>query len=460
MAGRRDFLKSMAAVSAGVALSPAGLFAKGTPPDELARPEEASFGADSPSASSPAMPADVNDETLLKIRQARYVSSPDKVKAASLGILHYSDIHGDDVAVARLKEAISKYSPYIDAVLNTGDAALYYADGTRQYPNGAAWWRASGLAEKSLFVLGNHDGAEKSDAKGHLEGSADWDFKGKEWVFDTYYSDYVAGLGCVMPDGFDKRGHPCYKSCFWHKDFEAAKIRLIGLDCMHFNDTQRYTAGEQEKWLEEKLAETLVKGSPVHGYSVIVSTHYPLDDFEGDDERWDENAHRFVYNDSPEGGRVVNHRTGDVTSFHSPDQVSYVANKRFSLRERKFSATEQYGYVSGEANPFADIVRKWVDKGGKFVAWLAGHCHKDMLYYPSKYPDLLCVVVDQAGNLRGNNLTDREEDLSTRFCANYYSVDTQNSLFKIVRLGLPLNRFLIPKTVLCYDYKNRKVIYE
>lgn len=452
MAGRRDFLKSMAAVSAGVALSPVEIFAKGTPPDETALPEEPFVPASAP--------ADGNDELLNKIRQARYVASPASVKTASLGILHYSDIHGDDISVARIHEAIRKYSPYIDAVLNTGDAALYYAEGTEDYPHGAKWWRGTGLAEKSLFVLGNHDGAEKSDAKGHLEGSADWDFKGKEWVFDTYFADYVKGLGCVMPEGYDRPGSPYYKSCFWHKDFEAAKIRLIGLDCMHFNDSQRHVTGEQEEWLEKRLAETLEKGSPVKGYSVIVSTHYPLDDFKGDDERWDEASHRFVYNDSPSGGRVMNRRTSDVTSFHTPDVVSYEANKRFSLRERKLDLSEKFGYVSGEANPLADIVKRWVDKGGKFVAWLAGHCHKDMLYYPSKYPDLLCVVVDQAGNLRGNNLTDRGEDLDARFCANFYSVDTQNGLFKIVRLGLPMNKYLIRKDVLCYDYKNKKVVHE
>ena len=42
-------------------------------------------------------------------------------------------------------------------MLATGDSVLYYADGTKEYPNDAKWWRASGLAEKSLFVLGNHD---------------------------------------------------------------------------------------------------------------------------------------------------------------------------------------------------------------------------------------------------------------------------------------------------------------
>ena len=107
-----------------------------------------------------------------------------------------------------------------------------------------------------------------------------------------------------------------------------------------------------------------------------------------------------------------------------------------------------------------DIVQAWVDKGGKFVIWLSGHTHYDLLYYPAKYPELLCIAVDQAGNLRGSSFSDRPENSESRFCANYYGVDTQNGLFKIVRLGLSRDRYLVEKDVLCYDYINKKVIYE
>ena len=449
MQDRRDFLKSVAIASVGMTLAPGKLAAK----------ETALAGDPAGAAYMPLTPVE-GDPLLNKIRQARYVAAPSKVKTSSLGILHFSDIHGDDIAVARLLETIGKYGQYIDAVINTGDAVVYYADGTSAYPQDHHWWRATGLAQKSLFVLGNHDSAIKSNEKGHLEGSADWDFKGKEWDFDTYFADYVKVLGYNMPEGYDDPSSRYYKSCFWHKDFPEAGIRLIGLDCMHFNDGFRYLSSEQEDWLASTLAETLDSGSPVFGYSVILATHYPLDDFDGDNERWDEASHRFVYNTNLSGGRVINHRTGDMTSFHSQPVKSYIANKRFSMREKKSAPTEQYGYVNGEKNPLADVVQAWVDKGGKFIVWLTGHCHDDMFYYPSKYPDLLCLTLDQAGNLRGNSLTDRGEDLESRFCANYYGVDTQNGLFKIVRLGLSMNRFMVQTDVLCYDYIHRKVIFE
>lgn len=440
MQDRRDFLKSVTLASFGVALGPGKTMAAENDPVSSV--------------------AGSNDETLNKIRQARYVAAPGKVTTASLGVLHFSDIHGDDIAVARLQDIIGKYGQYIDAVINTGDAVVYYADGTKNYPQDHRWWRGCGLADKSLFVLGNHDSAVKSNEKGFLEGSADWDFKGKHWDFDTYFADYIGKLGCVMPKGYDNPFSPYYKSCFWHKDFPEAKIRLIGLDCMHYNDGFRYHTSEQEEWLASILDETLKPGNPAFEYSVIVATHYPVDDFNGNNEVWNDASHRFEYNFSPSGGRVIDHRTGDMTNFHGPSTMSYEANKRFSMRKKRSAPGEQFGYVCVEENPLADVVQTWVDKGGKLVVWLTGHCHNDMLYYPSKYPGILCLTLDQAGNLRGNSVTDRGEDLESRFCANYYGIDTQHGLFKIVRMGLSMNRFMVRKDILCYDYLKRKVIFE
>ena len=401
----------------------------------------------------------VDSSTLEKIKQARYVAASPKVE--SLGLLHYSDIHGDDFAVRKLHETISELEPFIDAVVNTGDVVHYYADATKEYGNDAKWWKQTGLAEKSLFVLGNHDSAVRSDAKGHLEGSADWDFKGKEWDFDTYFSDNIQILGYVMPEGYENPSSLYYKSCFWHKDFPSAKIRMIGLDAIHFNDSFHYFTREQEEWLKARLSETLDSGSEAFGYSVVILCHYPIDDFEGDNEVWDETAHRFSYNTNQKGGRVMDGRTGEMVNFHTYSRTSLALDKRFSLRKKVIDKDAKYGYEKDESNPLADIVQSWVDKGGKFVAWISGHCHSDLMFYSEKYPGLLCVAVDQAGNLRGNGFSDRPDGAESRFCANYYSIDTQNGLFKIVRLGgLKRDRFLVEKDVLCYDYINRKVVFE
>ena len=399
-----------------------------------------------------------DSQLLGKIRQAHYVSPSPEIQ--SLGILHYSDIHGDDFSVEKIHDILSEYNPFIDAVINTGDAVMYYAKATKKYPYDAQWWRNTGLAEKSLFVLGNHDGAVRSNKNGRQEASADWDFYGKGWDFDTFFADFIDDLGVTMPKGYDDPASPFYKSCFWLKDFEAAKIRIIGLDGIHFNDKYRYPTSEQETWLKASLDETLDPDSKVYGYSVIIACHYPLDDFEGDNVQYDKITRIPVYNKNDNGGRVMNHRTADVTSFHTCIYDSFNADKRFSLREKVAAPSEEYGYVSGDTNPLGDIVQAWVDRGGKFIIWLSGHTHYDLLFYPAKYPGLLCIAVDQAGNLRSSPFSDRPENSESRFCANYYGIDIQNGLFKIVRIGLSRDRYMVEKDVLCYDYINKKVIYE
>ena len=399
------------------------------------------------------------DSLLLgKIRQARYVAAAPTIP--SFGILHYSDLHGDDVSVAELHAFLDKFNPYVDAVLNTGDAVQFYAEATAAFPHDAKWWAGTGLAEKSLFVLGNHDGAIDSNAKGHYDLSADWDFMGKEWDFDSFFANYIGTLSYTMPEGYDDPASPYYKSCFWVKDYAPAKIRIVGLDCIHFNEGFRYKTQEQEVWLQRRLLETLDPDSEAYGYSVIFASHFPLDDFKGDNISWDEATHRFICNRNPDGGRVIDHRTNDATNFNSITITSYPADRRFALRKRIPAPGQPGGFVLGDENPIGDIIRDWVNAGGKYIVWLSGHRHCDMLYYPAKYPEMLCLAIDQAGNMRGNRWADRPTDLDSRFCANYYSVDTQNGLFKIVRVGLSRDRFLVEKDVLCYDYVNKMVIYE
>ncbi|MBR4756658.1 MAG: metallophosphoesterase [Bacteroidales bacterium] len=404
--------------------------------------------------------ASAQDPVLLnKIRQARYVSSSPKV--ASLGVLHYSDLHGDSLSTEKLVGVISEFEPLIDAVINTGDAVHMYAEPTPKYPHASEWWRQSELAGKSLYVLGNHDGVLKFYEPGKgLDDLADWDSKGKEWEFDTYFADFVDKLGYTMPQGYDDPSSPYYKSCFWLKDFVPAKIRIIGLDCLHFKDNCLYNSTEQEAWLSARLDDTLDPSNPAYGYSVIIACHYPLDDFSGDNSQWDEASHRFIYNRNPGGGRVMDQRTNSVTNFHTPVTHSFKSSDRFSLNMKSKSGTMRYGFAKEEGNPFGDIVQSWVDKGGKFIVWLSGHCHNDMFYYPARYPKLLCLAIEQAGNLRGNITADRGEDLDSRLCANYYGIDTQNGLLKIVRIGLSMNRFMVSKDVLCYDYVNKVVIFE
>lgn len=382
------------------------------------------------------------------IRQARYVGS--SVTNEPLALLHFSDIHGDTLAANSIKNFATKYSSYIDDLVQTGDTVYYYWDSAGQ---DYAWYQQHGIPE-ALFVLGNHDGSANSNSKGWKEGSADWDYKGKEWDFDTYFANYITERGVTHPTGYDDSTSQYYKACYWHKDYADAKVRVIGLDCMHFNDGVRYTSNDQETWLAERLQDTLTSGNAAYGFSVVFLCHYPLDDYSGYNRTWDDDTHLFTLNHNQTGGFVVQRSTGISTAFHNGS--SFTAEARFSMRNR-IGTVGSTNYTKGNDNPIADVIQAWMNNGGKYVVWLSGHTHSEYMYYPAKYPDMLCLGLPQAGNTRGTNEADRADDSPGHTCANLIVVDTQNTLLKIVRFGKTLNRYFFDQTKLCYNYSDRSV---
>lgn len=434
------------------------------------------------------------------INQARFVSGSPSIQ--SLGLLHFSDIHEDTVAALKVNEWATKYKDYINDVICTGDVVLRYLNGT----DAKTWWIEKDIASKSLFVLGNHDQTYNSDvnvrrsyfyADGGEQGDGNIDFTIAKseaikpthiFAFNQYFANFIDGLGVNMPIGYDDPSSPYYQACYWHKDYAAQKVRLIGVDCIFrfdgilakdsngnfiidkntgmltiADDGQGYAklTTEQETWLYNKLNETLDSNNAAYDYSVVVVCHYPLDDCDG----WNvlgTNGNRPNWsNVSENGGIVLNHKTGDTVNFHyGSGNSAFILDEIFNMRNRVQSGSTAYGYNKGLVNNMGDIIQKWQSNGGKFVAWVCGHTHVDKFYYPKKYPNILCAVIDQAGSLRDHNQEYRNQDDYSNNIANYLSVDTQNGLFKIVRFGLNKDKLLTAKNYLCYDYINKFVVNE
>ena len=377
------------------------------------------------------------------IRQALYVSESPTVQP--LVLLHFSDIHGDTIAAQQIKAFAEKYASYIDDLVQTGDAVYtVWNSSGRDY----LWWQQKGIPE-ALFVIGNHDGSANDNSHGWAEDGTDQDFKGKEWDFDTYFSDYISTRGVTPPEGYDDSDSPYYKALYWHKDYASAKIRVIGLDCMHFNDGVRYTSNDQETWLAAKLAETLDSSNAAYEYSVIFLCHYPLDDYSGNNETWDETTHKFVYNKNAGGGHVMDSNTGRTVNCHYGS--SYTGVKKHCMRNRVGTVGSK-NYSKGDDNPLGDVIQTWVNNGGKYIVWLSGHTHTEYMYYPTKFPNMLVLGLPQAGNQRGNYMADRGNDSDMHTCANLVIVDTQNTLLKIIRIGKKIDRNFMRFETLCYNY--------
>ena len=407
------------------------------------------------------------------VRQAHYVGVDSGV-IPSLGLLHISDLHGDQVAAAGILDALERYKEYIDDGISTGDMVNYASDASLKYPEGTAWWRATGLAEKMLFTLGNHDNATVSATEyDQKEDSECWDGKGIEYAIAQYFEPYDSEFGTSYhrPEG----------KCYWYKDYAEQKVRLIGLDCMHrfdgvmsFNNTTgrweissdglKHKTDEQEQWLFDRLMETLTTGNAAYGYSVVVCGHFPLDDFSGDNMQWDENSHKFVCNRNENGGRVISQKTNDVVNFNFYPTTYTSYDRKFVWRNRVDNGYSQGApwpnYTKGTENNVGEIIQKWQQDGGKFVAFFSGHVHGDLMYYPTKFPSLLTIAINQAGGIRPNNLGDKSDITYGRMVANYYAIDTFHGFLKIVRIGMKDTMHLMSLRYLCYDYINKKVISE
>ena len=417
------------------------------------------------------------------IANAKYVTEGETPFVDSLGLLHFSDLHGDSDAAVQILKWRNKWVNYIDDVLNTGDMVQRVADGSgSDYPNDHDWWRNCGLPEIALNLIGNHDGAlndGNDTAYDKANGSWTWNAKGKAWDYDQYIGDYIAGKGITMPTGYDDSSSRYYKSCFWHKDYPAKKIRLIALDCMHRFDgivdpatglqqgnnaglKEEHLTTEQEEWLVARLNETLDSNNAAYGYSVVVACHYPLDDFSGANARaWAERSHDYTdFNRAASGGYVMDYKTQEATNWHYYQRYpSFEIQKHFGLRNNVDTGYSLDGsnFSKGSQNNFGNILSAWMDRGGKFVVWLSGHVHCNMLFYPTKFPNLLVCATTMAGSLTGTNAEDRTV---AKGSANYVAIDTMHGLLKLVKLGHSTNRYLTPINYLCYDYINKKIINE
>lgn len=219
------------------------------------------------------------------------------------------------------------------------------------------------------------------------------------------------GLLFNHTEGWDVTFAPVPQAMSYYKDFPASNVRLIVLD-------DYYHVWETRQWLRELLDDARDKG--LH---VITAQHEPTD----------------YINDSY-GSR-----------FHTRDDYTG-AFKNSELR-RQAPCYDNRGRVLYE-----EIIGEFIDKGGVYVCNLAGHDHVDQFGRTDR--GVLNVTVQNAKccNLLGD--TRRVAGTKSEDCFNVFSVDTVTGVFKIVRVGANVDRYLRSRTALCFDYVNGRIITE
>lgn len=286
-------------------------------------------------------------------------------------LLWFSDIHSDKVQFKRIMQFYERYKTYMNGILCTGDMVFDSLRDDYSY--------LENDLKKLMMTLGNHDIARTAWNDQTVTAEEDYN------IFIKPFAE--AGL----VDNFTPN------KCYWYKDYSAQKLRLIGLDALHWDEAQK-------NWLETSLNDAKNKG-----YSVVCANHF------------------F-------GGR---NRTHIECAFDNVQKLS-----------------EGDASINAEAPA---TIQKFIDKGGDFVCWLSGHTHRDYVYYLTDYPKQIGFTIDCA--MCSNGVTDEERENGTKSqdCFNLIAFDTTRKLVKIARIGSDRDSLLRKKDTFCINYQTKKI---
>ena len=183
--------------------------------------------------------------------------------------------------------------------------------------------------------------------------------------------------------------------CYYYKDYAVQNVRLIVLDGMHWDSSQL-------SWLTNVLNDA--KTNSMH---VIIASHFlPC-------------SYRDLV-DAPDSG------------FNSLDDTP----------------TDNM-YLNSEAYA---AVQTFIENGGIFVCWMAGHVHTDYMgFVPNTNKKQFAYAVnDSLWQSSGNG--DRTSGTKARWAADLIGIDVTSRELKFVRIGMDLDRNLRKIDTLVYSY--------
>lgn len=142
-----------------------------------------------------------------------------------------------------------------------------------------------------------------------------------------------------------------------------------------------------------------------------------------------------------------------LTAMHEPsDNV----NDSFGVT---FHTMNDYVSLLGRLtkHPFEPIIADFIAKGGRHICNLVGHEHHDL--FGMTDAGVLNSAVPSGTCWDGWCDSKRIKGTRTFDCFNIVCVDANLGLLKIVRVGNNRDHYLRSQRSLCYDYVNRRVIF-
>ena len=324
------------------------------------------------------------------LRKRKGISSDANYGNLPLNLLYFSDLHGYTTQLDRLLQFRSTFSTYIDEVLHGGDSV-------RDKYSDVNYIATSSYGSRILNVVGNHDVNDSSN----VEGDSVNGILTKAKTFAKYIEPFREESGISLHEDWETEHY-----CFYYKDYSASKIRLVVLDCMHWE-------AAQNEWLASVLANARTLG-----YAVIAVDHFVPQKY------------------------FLGVRTCTFESLYR----DYLTN----------------GFPSGQyLNSAATAtVQAAIDNGLEFVCWLFGHEHLDHFGYIRDYPQQYALSVDKsapAGNGWERDAI-RQSTGRSQDSFDIISVDTTLKVLTVMKVGNNMDKFLRQKNFMAFDYANRIVL--
>lgn len=295
-----------------------------------------------------------------------------------------SDVHHATNEIKSFIDFSKHFSSYINDMIHTGDTVIdtiYDTNVFEEIENG----------NKVINIIGNHDCYDPNNTYGEL------DFADGIASYNKILKNNISNWGVIQPTDAESQGY-----CYFYKDYSESKIRLICLDCMHWDNNQK-------TWFENILNTAIT-----NKMAVIAATHY-----------------MFTLN--PEGIREC--------GFHSVYGEKYFPMNAQSL--------------NGEAE---SLVHAAIEKGLNFICWIQGHAHCDFFVKSRNYPEQYGITVTRTSNGVAKETDSLRGKYKGKDAFNILAVDTTVGILTVKRIGDNYDKFLRKRDILVFDYINHKII--
>ena len=131
-------------------------------------------------------------------------------------------------------------------------------------------------------------------------------------------------------------------------------------------------------------------------------------------------------------------------------------SKTNSIEKRISCFNSKDTYTSKYDTTFENVIKEFIDAGGVHICNLCGHEHIDEAGYTAN--GILNIVAECATDDVYWQNCKREKGTKSYDCFNIVSVDTNQGLIKIVRVGDDNDIYMRKKLYTCIDYINKTVI--